>query len=448
MRVLKNNILEKLSRGNLTMIKYQDWKVNRITPLFIDKNELKKYANNIDNPWFFHLGVGDGSVYRFFKDVSGSRAVSFADKIYIDPLFIIHDFLLAFESKDISGMMELSLLLRNSFLIPNSMNLITRNDERKIQEFTIKDFKIRKIKSRFIQSTSIYSTDIISSFNSLFYILSNNINLLIPDDISKWNREISKMGDNFICNKVKAEVIKFSLEKITSLKFNEKLFFKNINSSLNTYLYDWDILEFGDFSKINFNIANNGFYDIILASRSDSFLGSQYPAFLKTITSHISNNGIYISDGIVSSYDYKFFYKDLELIFSDLVKSNNVFVVVNKTSKYSIPPSFLSGIIISNLNNTLIPIVNDDFDVILCKTIKDLISIKQVKMQYAWTILISAIQIKNSMSLNNYIDVERISQRQFLSIIEKIAQNDDLFHIEKEKLLEIIVKKLDNYLKS
>lgn len=325
-------IKEYLENGLVSIVNKPDWSVNRICPSFIELEFLKKniFKDNI----ILHLGMGNGTCYKYFAP---GQQYSISDKIYYDPLEIIFLFFEINEIAKPSYAFEFyAPFLRNKFLIAINLDYFLKFNKREL--FDEIDNNIFELYSSLKKSLPTFSEQFII-LKTLIIFLND---LLEGYFVKGAMREVTPFGkkinviDNIVVhnsnivfkgNKLTLEVvIKFLLNKFSEIN---NIFIEN-------------------YSNLDITKFNNKF-NYILANRSDAFLNQKYWEFLHKVLKMLPEDGIYISDGVVSSYSYCFFYKEyLKFCEYKDVEKSSINFLFNMKREYDVPLNSLCGIIYIN----------------------------------------------------------------------------------------------------
>ena len=326
-KITKLNTHDLMRKGLISCVLSQDWSVNRITPEFVDKDQLSKKVSNKQH--LLHLGVGNGECYYYFNEQSHCDQTSISDKLYFDPSEVIVLYLKKCNiSKSI--IQELSYIMRDEFLISISYKYLLKYN---INAFFDKDREINNKLHDVLLKYSTYSFSY-SVLLLLLNVLNTNPHLLLPNNFT---RKITPMGKHIIISKAnscfqehKKLKASISLDDVVDIVVNR---FEKINNIM-----------LNDFRNVH--LPKKQLFDYILATRSDAFLHKDYYRFINTIIGNIKEDGFYISDGILSSYSYKIYYIDLIKLINRIGK-NRVFIVKPNNYSMSFPLREISGIIIT-----------------------------------------------------------------------------------------------------
>ena len=325
-RVTKNNVLELLQKGIISCVLSQDWRVNRIVPEFINRENFKSVL--VSEKKLLHLGIGDGECCRYFD--KKCRQFSISDKLYIDPYDVIFLYLKRC-GLSIKEVEFLAGVMRDEYLISISVEELHNGNE---DVFHKKDYTIyEKLKYEFCQINSYsYSYNVILL---LIHILNSFPSLLLPSAPIK--RIVTPMGKHIVKQKISLPPL------LSESRFNALISIEDVKNIALSRFSAIDEIYLSKFENIA--LLDNMYFDYILASRSDAFLKEKYIEFVLNISKYISRDGFYISDGILCSYSYEIFYHDLDSIFKQIGEDRIYFIEAEKSST-TFPPQEISGIII------------------------------------------------------------------------------------------------------
>lgn len=326
--VTQKNVFELLQKGIISCVICQDWSVKRVSPDFFDFQQFQTGMTGTKN--LLHLGIGDGECYRYFDKEPVFEQFSISDRLYLDPVDIIFFYLNKCNiPKNVIPV--LSEIMRNEFLLSLSVEKL-KNTNKDI--FGEKDYYIfRLLQEKFI-TTNGHSF----SYNVLLlllHILNKEPSLLLPD--FSVQRLITPMGNHIVRQKV---TIPYSLYK---KKYNAVITIDNVaeiavdkfSPIREIYLSNFEDFLLGEHLK----------FDYILATRSDAFLREKYIQFVLNIVKYLRRDGFYISDGILSSYSYELFYKELNKMIT-ILGGNRVYLVKSKQKSETFPLKEICGIIV------------------------------------------------------------------------------------------------------
>lgn len=335
MKMLKINspaiILKLLKSGTISCVTKQDWAVNRIVPEFIDPKKFKGQLGTGEK--LLHLGIGNGDCYKFFDHQCNISQSSISDKLYFDLDEIISLYLSKCNISS-KGKILLSRLMRNEYLIAISYNdLYARNKSL----YFDKDVKIIQMLHANYDSTKSYSYNVLLL---LLKLLNEEPQILAPQ--AHKMRIVTTMGKRIITHEIsKSEVYNFvtNLTGVISLNEVSTYLFQRFGKMENIYISDFNTASF----------ESSVLFDYIIATRSDAFLQERYLSFLLKILEHLGQHGFYISDGILSCYDYKICYREL-INFAESIGRNRIYIVQSYTKSQDVPLKDISGILITGIN--------------------------------------------------------------------------------------------------
>jgi hypothetical protein len=173
----------------------------------------------------------------------------------------------------------------------------------------------------------------------------------------------------------------------------------------------------------------------------------------------LKDTGIYVSDGIVSSYSYLLYYPELKKVLDELSEKYQIQIVLQTAAQIDMPPTYVAGIIIvrNGFDWSKGPKLKDGYAKIPYSDFEDQ---KLAKKQMAWTYLFRAITEYNLEMPHGEIriDIERIAPELVDQLIEQIVAEfgASLFRMAtngtnsrlKQKLASLmknITKKLEMY---
>lgn len=461
-------IHELLGRGVATTVEKQDWRVDREAPPFVEGSELIRFMNNCSGvPRVMHLGMGDGSANEQFKRYGKHHySVCFADRVYVDPRDIIDAFIEKALVAEAEGTrLSVANILRAELLIPASIGDVTSTGEYKLPDFREKDEVIRRIFAEAIRNArSSEAARNLAGFTAIRRVLTEHPDLLLPEQL-RFRRDITRLGINLSTEQLISPSQRALLEEIRSrvhLIFpnNTRRGFHIIADKLRDILLKCDMIVQGNFRDIGdiFSEEKDGF-DLIEGTRSDAFLHREYPQFLKAVVGLLKDTGIYISDGIVSSYSYHMYYPELKAILDELSQNYQIRIVLQIEAQREMPPTYVAGIIVTKkgFDSENIPKLRGGYIQI---PYADFETQELVKKQLAWTFLFQAITKCNALVYGREIpvDIERIAPelvdqfivqivREFDMRLFAIARGKSSPEVERElaQFLERIIEKLKMY---
>lgn len=392
-KVNSRNILELLKKGIITCVTNQDWTVNRIAPDFLNASAFKKHLSS--GEVLLHLGIGNGECYNFFNINNDFNQISISDKLYFDPYEIIKLFLLKCGLSD-EDASKLGLIIRNEFLIAISYKDLFENNK---CHFTLKDVMITNILKSDYDITKSYSYNILTL---LLHLLNSNVQLLFPICIYE-QRILNPMGK------------KIELRQIDEIDYTNMAERLNNTITLNdvkNYLLD-RFLDINNIYLIDFmslNLPTDIKFDYILATRSDAFLKKDYYNFLVNIVKHLTPNGYYISDGIVSCYDYKLFYPEL-IKAVKVIGERRVLLICSPKKSDNIPLRDIVGIVVLGCDASIADISNfiNPKQIIHFTDVTDNTNFIR---QCAWTNIVE-------WSREHSLDIEKIEKKKISEIINE-----------------------------
>jgi hypothetical protein len=396
--VTPTDVLNLLKSGILSCVLKQDWSVNRIAPDFLNASEFRKSL--ACSKKLLHLGIGNGECYKYFES-SNITQMSVSDKLYFDPVEVIKIF---FNKCGISDnqSIELAEIMRNEFLIAISLESLLEFNK---DCFSEKDKYIIDILKRKYDDSKSYSYNVLELLISL---LNHEPQLLVPISICE-QRIVTPMGKRIetrqISNIEYADVI---------LKLNKKISLKDVTAYLSDRFHKINDVRVMDFMSLEFD--NDIKFDYILASRSDAFLQNDYYRFLEIIIKYLKNDGFYISDGIVSSYNYEIFYKDLISTVGN-IGEKRVFLIRSFTSPKSLPLREIVGIIATGINSNICN-VHKFIDPKRIIPFHDVLYCNEFKRQCAWSDLIKWANANN-------VDLESIEFKTITKTLDEYVRDKD-----------------------
>lgn len=326
--VTQKNIFELLQEGIISCVACQDWSVKRVSPDFFDYQRFR--ARTTGAKKLLHLGIGDGECYRYFDKKSVFKQYSISDRLYLDPVDIIFSYLYKCNIPE-EVVLVLSEIMRNEFLFSLSIKKL-KNIKKNI--FCKKDYYIYGL----LQEKFIPTNNHSFSYNVLLlllHILNNTPDLLLPTSAAQ--RIITPMGNHVIRQRVTVPyfLYKEKINAVITIDDVAEIAMDKFSAISEIYLSDFENLLLGEHIK----------FDYIFASRSDAFLGKKYVQFVLNIVKHLKRDGFYISDGILSSYNYELFYKELnEMIIA--LGEPRVYLIKSEQKSVAFPLKEICGIII------------------------------------------------------------------------------------------------------
>lgn len=397
--ITSNNIIDLLEKGIISCVLKQDWAVNRIVPNFFNANALRN--NLVMEAEILHLGIGNGECYKYFSSKKNIRQSSISDRLYFDPIEIITLYLQKCEiSKELIG--SLGRIMRNEFLLDISYDVLFKNNN---LYFHDKDILSNNIFKSIYDKTKSYSFNVLMF---LLYLLNNKPEMLFPLSLQE-QRIVTTMGNKIkLCQIERIEytsVLK-NLNKRISLCDTTNYLINRFSTIDNIYLMDF----------MNLNPQPFNMFDYIFATRSDAFLEKNYYCFLENIIKYLKPNGFYISDGVVSCYDYVIFYQDLIKTASVIGKSQ-IFLVCASANTDDIPLRDIIGIIIAGKKASIRNIYNyiNPNQII---NYSELSKNKSFIRQCAWSDLVQ-------WSRNISLDLETIALKKILIALDKYIETNE-----------------------
>lgn len=326
--VTQKNIFELLQKGIISCVTCQDWSVKRVSPDFFDFQQFRARMTGVNN--LLHLGIGDGECYRYFDNEPAFKQYSISDRLYLDPVDIIFSYLIKCNIPE-EVVPVLSEIMRNEFLLSLSVKKL-KNIKKVV--FDKKDYYIwGLLQEKFIPTNShSFSYNVLLL---LLHILNTDPDLLLPT--SSAQRLITPMGNHIVRQKI---TIPYSLYKkefnaVITIDDVARIAMDKFSAISEIYLSNFENLLLGEHLK----------FDYILAVRSDAFLGEKYVQFVLNIVKHLKRDGFYISDGILSSYSYELFYKELNKMIA-ILGENRIYLVKSVQKSETFPLKEICGIIV------------------------------------------------------------------------------------------------------
>lgn len=396
-----------LMAGQLRIVKDQDWRVNRLSPIFIDPHTVGQLFGRDDT--ILHLGQGDSSACRYFHEV-GPRHVSvcYADAIYIDPRTIIAERLryeFPFRSREQdkrdrdNDRFRVAEIMRDEYLVPAAMIAIAQRDPRALVGFSAKDFEIQRMKAGYLRTMpNNVASEYLASYRALLKLLEKKTQVLIPEitDGKHFRRSISRYGGRL-------EYTQLSREDSIRLgmlgsdhQCLQPMSPEDVQAVAVTAFHDVclqpDRIILGNFKEIHTLLPPGETYGLIEGCRSDAFLKHEYAEMLALLVPRLAKGGIYLSDGILSSHKYQFFVREFVSNFLSRVKKGiSVWIIISSESDIcsSYPPTYIAGLVVAHTEDRIPQIQNmlgkNGRRMVRVSNMKQLLSIDEVRHQIAWT---------------------------------------------------------------
>lgn len=326
--VTQKNIFELLQEGVISCVLCQDWSVNRVSPDFFDVQKFQDGITGVKN--LLHLGIGDGECYRYFDKESAFKQFSISDKLYLDPVDIIFFYLNKCNIPE-EVVPALSEIMRNEFLLSLSLEKLKKINK---DIFSEKDYYLFRLLQEIFISQNSHSF----SYNVLLlllHILNTAPDLLLPTCSAQ--RLITPMGNHVVRRKITIpySLYKNKLNAVITIDDIAEIAVDKFSSIRGIYLSNFEDFLLGEHLK----------FDYIFAVRSDAFLKENYIQFVINIVKHLKRDGFYISDGILSSYNYEIFYKELNKMIA-ILGENRVYLVKSKQKSETFPLKEICGIVV------------------------------------------------------------------------------------------------------
>lgn len=424
--------------GQVKMVLEQDWRVDRLCPPFIDIKHVGRLLREGDT--VLHIGQGDSSSCRYFNEIGPQHtSVCFADAVYLDPRTIIDQrlkqepmFCGRDEDKDKLAEARLTIaeILRDEFLVPASMVRMAHADLGVLGAFSAKDFEILRIKARHYRTSPPHQGNVESraTYAALLEIIERKMNILVPNliDGRRDRRSISRLGGRMILTPLSET----DDQRLAMLERNPT-YLQPTNShdvhyaamkAFQDVCCQPHQMILGDFRNTELPPAAR--YNLIEGCRSDAFLGNGWAEFLWRMVQHLTEDGMYVSDGILSAYSYEFFLNEFLRDFLDKAKRTyQVWIVVpaeEDTSAFY-PPTYIAGVIVSKSEERIKPIrvllEKRGTQMIRVSSKRDLLNIPQVRHQLAWTAFYQLCKVRNQ-------DVEALPHHQVVAQLRSIPWNN------------------------
>lgn len=430
-----------LSLGAAAMVEKQDWQVNRICPPFVDPQKAVNFLRERAGPRVLHLGMGDGTCNSYFKKAYyNHESISYANCIFIDPRDVIRPVVGALPLRAAlseATCMEVVDILRDEFLIPASMNDATRHDEAMLCNFSMKDFEIRaEMAGRRNDAQRLGVAVGRAGYDSLLKILSTRPTLLIPENL-QYRRSVSRLGTSV---GIGAPISDNARRALQQLRDDPDSFPKHVRSSvghlatreLRDMCRAWEGIVLGDFRSMSRRIGEEQQFHLIEGCRADAFLHRRYAAFLTGVLRHLAEGGIYVSDGILSSYSYKFYFDEFKAKFmtEDMLKGHRVAVVVPEAGNaaHDLPPMFLAGLVVTRGTDKaelFKAALKEGYTAIPITSIQDLEALSAVRKQMAWTLFCTLVEEHNKNHPSRHLDLEKLDVVEVCNGLATVASHSD-----------------------
>ena len=138
--------------------------------------------------------------------------------------------------------------------------------------------------------------------------------------------------------------------------------------------------------------------------------------FFKIIIKYLNPNGFYISDGVVSCYDYVIFYHNL-IETANVLGENRLFLICASANTIDVPIRDIVGIIIAGREASICNI-NNYINHNQIIAFKELSNNKSFIRQCAWSDLVD-------WSRNIRFDLETIDTKQIINVLDKYIETKD-----------------------
>ncbi len=415
--------------GVAAMVEKQDWLVDRLAPPFVEASELVRYISNLPGtPNVLHLGMGDGTANEYFKAHAREHvSYSFADKVYIDPRDLIEAFMERELGLRNNTTASVSAILRSELLIPASINDVTSGAgmELKFSKFAGKDSLIRGVRAKNLAEAAAHGRpESFGNLRTLTSIVTESPELLLPES-DEFRRHISPLGKN--------------LHEIQLIGEDERLLMKDIRNRLKRIfprdprtasevmfgrlrrmLANCDNIIRDDFRNVAkyFAPEDDLRFQLIEGSRSDAFLHGDVYSFMKTMSQVMdAHHGLYISDGVVSSYSYRLYYPELTAFLQTLASPIITDFVVQETSSESLPPTYLAGIRMypkPNKDRVQDMQIKGGYRIIEADEFRET---QQCMEQMAWTFIYDKVKEFNNRQSFDFIDIDSVPS----SVIDELS---------------------------
>lgn len=430
-----------IAEGAASVVDTEDWLVDRLAPPFLEISELIRYTNNFPGtPNVLHIGMGDGTSNEHFKRYAGEHtSYAYSDRVYIDPRDSITAFIDKATGTSNDTNANVAAILRAELLIPASINSVTNGEgmEAKFIDFASKDTDIRAVRAKNLAEAAGHGRPAsFGNLRTLKEILTEKPRLLLPTD-PEFSRHISPLGTNL----TEVDPIgKDSAQLLRDIANRPEAFFPRDPRAVSDIMFDrirqilsrCDHIIRDDFKNVekHFNPDSELRFHLIEDSRAGAFLHGDVYDFLNSLRKVLAEDGgLYVSDSVVSSYSYQFYYAELKDFLNQIPSDFEVEFYVKTKQPEELPPIYLAGIRMYHKNGSnKVQDLNtkEGYEIIKADELE---TNPQVLKQMAWTFIYRQIANFNNRQNFDHIDIDSIPTNVVDGLVQTVVNKfgQDLF---------------------